>query len=314
MRFQQLRDKLTLVFGPYLGLMLVFLAGYGLLDAALLRWAPGFEPNEELRQLWVPLLLALGLVLWGLGKRIWLLAEPIGRQDPRLYLVVVAVATMGLSAYCLHNYLVARLHRLVVLDSPAQADAAHSGQYYQFRRLHQSARYGGSELETGTSNRGRDLDYELYVVTPMRASAADTGRPVTVWRTLHYHTSVASEASPAEREAAYQAFMKRTQRQFDETDAADTSPAYYQRLPNSSERDAYGRAARRTGLCPADSTQPLLLLAPAEEPYATRGSSWRHWLLGWVLGGAAVFFGLLLLPPLEAKRVAEWWSGAGNRE
>ena len=306
----ELPDKMTLIFWPYLRLIVVFLAVYGLLDGTLLMWAPAFEPPEELRKLLVPLLLAVLLVLVVLWPRLRLLRAGGGRNDPRVFLAILAMAVMGFGTNCLHNYLVSSIGRLEALDSPAAVFPDRpQALYYSFRHLYQTPRYVGVQSEISTSNKGRKLNFYLYVVTPMLASPTDTKRPATVWRALRYTEQISTNASDAEKESAYQIFARRSQTQFEEVDGAQTDFNYFQRLPNTRERDAYLRAARRTRLCPADTTQPLLILEPGEEIFARRGQKWAGWLLGWVAGGSLLFFIILLFSSLEIMEVNDFRAG-----
>jgi membrane associated rhomboid family serine protease len=311
--FTQFHTKLQLIFWPYLRLALLFLVGYGLADSALLAWAPTFEPPEELRKLLVPSLVAAVVTMLALWPRIRLLADNGKQNDPRWMMAMVAIAVMGCGASCLHGYLYAALNRQAVFASP-RAVPAHQppGAYYQFGHTVQTVRYAGAEAEFGTADKGRKFVFTLYVAVPLLASPADTLRPARVWQGLRYTGNIEASASPAEKEAAYQAFARRTQEQL--TQEKFLVPfGYYERLPNTTARRAYVKAARRTGLCPPDTLQPLLVLQPATEPFATHGRSAGYWLLGWLGGGSLLFFGLLLLPYLSGTAAAEFRAGQYER-
>jgi rhomboid protease GluP len=311
--FTQFHNKLKLIFWPYLRLAALFLVGYGLIDGALLAWAPTFEPPDELRKLLVPGLVAAVVVMLVLWPRIRLLADNGKQNDPRWMLAVVAVAVLACGANCLHGYLYAALNRQTVLDSPRAVPAGRPpGAYYQFGHTAPAARYAGADAEFGTSDKGRKFTFTLYVAVPLLVSPADTLRPVRVWQGLRYTGDIAADASPAEKEAAYKAFAQRTQEQLN-NEQFSVPFGYYERLPNTTARQAYVRAARRTGLCPPDTLQPLLVLQPATEPFAARGRSSGYWLLGWLGGGSALFFGLLLIPYLSDTAVQQFRAGQYER-
>ena len=302
------KDKLTLIFWPYLRLVLLFLLGYGVLDWALLRWWPAFEPSEELRKLGLPLLLSAVLVLLVLWPRLRLLEGADSRRDFRIWLAMLAVGVMGCAANCLHGYLADR-GSMTVLDSPGAVAAGQpQGHYYQFRHLSFNPRFRGGDVRFGSADKGRKLTFALYLSTPALGSPADTLHPVAVWLGRHYQDDISSSASATEKEAAYRAFIKRSEHQFQREDFSDPL-GYYVRLPNTEARESYLKAARGTGLCPADTTKALLVLQAADEPFAARGQSSIHWLLGWLLGGSILFFGLLLPPSLLTQRVLDFRAG-----
>lgn len=304
-----LQDKLKLIFWPYLRLTIVFLLAYGAVDLALLTWAPGFEPPEEVRKLGLPLLLAAVLLLVALWPRLRLLQGADEQRDLRWLLAVLAVGVMGCGASCLHGYLVASRSSLTVLASPAAVDVSKPLQrYYQFRNVFVTSRYGGGAVRSHTSDKGRKLNFELYISTPLLASAADTMRRVPVWLGVRYTDDISTSASETEKQQAYQAFIQRSEKLF-QAETFENPLGYYTRLPNTNERDAYVEAARRTGHCPADSTQALLVLQPGEEAFAKRGGSSATWLLGWVLGGSSLFLILLLIPPLNTSELLAFQSG-----
>lgn len=311
--FAQLKNKLSLIFWPYLRLAVLFLVGYGLVDGALLVWAPAFEPPDELRELVLPLLLAFVAVMFWLWPRIRLLVDNGKQNDPRWLMALVAVGVMGCGASCLHSYAQALVGHLQLFDSPATVPAAMApAAGYQFQHAYPAPRYAGAEAEFGTADKGRKFFFSLYVVVPLLASPADTLLPVRVWQGLHYTADISSNASEAEQKAAYEAFAKRTQEQLAQ-EKFEVPLGYYKRLPNTRERQTYLKAARRTGLCPTDSMYPLLVLQPATEAFAGRGRSSGYWLLGWLGGGSVGFLLLLLIPYLSDASVQQFRTGQHER-
>lgn len=296
--YQPFKDKLVLIFWPYLRIVFSFLLGYGLLDLVLLKWWPAFEPSEELRKLGVPLLLSVMLVLMLLWPRLRLLEGADSRRDFRIWLAMVAVSVMGCAANCLHGFLADSTGTMHVFDSPAAvAKGQEQGHYYQFRHVFFNPRYRGGDVRFGSASKGSKLTFKLYMSTPALGGPADTLQPVSVWLGRSYEGEISASASPSEKEAAFQAFIKRSERQFLLEDLVNPL-GYYTRLPNTEARESYLKAARHTGLCPADTARALLVLQAATEPFSDRGQSSFHWLLGWILGGTALFLGLLLPPAL----------------
>jgi hypothetical protein len=203
----------------------------------------------------------------------------------------------------LHEYLRASLGRLEALESPAALTNTHLGSYYRFQHKYQTSHYAGIEPQTSTLDKGRTLVFHLYVATPLFASPADAGRPAAIWQGLHYSAQVNDRASEADKKKAYQAFVRRTTSQFNQEKFA--APAgYYERIPNTDERAAYLRAARRIGL--SAPTGPLLLLRPGQAPLATLRRSSAYHLLGWLGGGMTLFFVVLLFPYLSATSAQEF--------
>ena len=298
--YTQLTDKLALIFWPYLRLTLLFLAGYGLLDGALLQWLPGFDPPSEFWKFLGPGVVAAALVLLLLWRRLRLLADAKGRGNLSVAMSIIAVVPMAFGTNYLHEYLRASLGRLVVLESPATTDTSHLlGTYYRFQHKYQTSRYAGIESQSNTSDKGRTLNFHLYVVTPLFASPADTGQPATFWQGLHYSAQISAHASEAEKKAAYQAFLRRTTTQFEQEEFANPTD-YYERIPNTNERAAYIRAARRTGPRPPNATSRLLILKPGQASLATLKRNSLCYLAGWVSGGTMLFLFVLFFPYLSA--------------
>jgi hypothetical protein len=297
--YAPLTDKLSLIFWPFLRLALFFWGGYALLDGALLHWLPGFDPPTDFWQLLGPGVLAAALLLWRLWPRLRLL-ETGKKEHTPLLLSIAAVATIAFGTSYLHDYLRAALGRFDTLDSPAALRPGSSpGTFYRFRHKYQAARYAGVEWQAYPIRKGRDLVLHLYVATPLLASPADTVVPATSWQGLHYSTEVSASASEADKQAAYQAFLKRTASQFREEDF--NAPAgYYARMPNSDERAAYLRAARRTRLPLPAASVPILVVQAGEVSLAALRQEALYYLACWLGGGTAVFFFLLLIGRLPA--------------
>ena len=146
--YAHLVNKLNLIFWPYVRLSILFLAGYGLLDGALLHWLPGFDPPADFWKFLGPGVIATVLVLWLIWPRLRLLDthKDKGRDIIPIALSMAAVATMALGTNYLHEYLRVSLGRLEVLDSPAALTGNHLlGTYYRFRHRYQTPRYAGVE-------------------------------------------------------------------------------------------------------------------------------------------------------------------------
>lgn len=295
----QLTNKLTLILWPYLRLTILFLSGYGLLDGTLLNWLPRFDPSNGFWTLLGPGVFAAALVLWLLWPRLHLLGKNQGEDKLPILLGMIAMLVMASGANSLHNYLRATLGRLEVLDSPATLTASHSlGTYYRFRRRYQTPRIAGIESQTITSDKGRNLVFHLYVATPLFASAADTKRPPAIWQGLHYSAQVSNQASHAQKEASYRAFLQHVSTQFSQ-ERFIAPFDYYERIPNTDERAAYVRAARSTGLYLPNTAHPLLLLQPTQMSIMAFKRSSLAQLASWLGGGTVLFFVVLLIPYLS---------------
>ncbi|MBF9143889.1 rhomboid family intramembrane serine protease [Hymenobacter properus] len=311
--YEPLKDKIELIFWPYLRLALLFLAAYGLLDWALLTWMPSFEPPEELWKLGLPLVVSAGAVAFLLWPRLRLLAEGPGNFDARLFLAMIALAVMTCGANCLHGYLAATRSKMVELASPASVDPTQPlGRYYRFRTEHTNARYAAAAVRMNTSNKGSRLNFHLYISTPLLASPADTLQRVPVWLGLHYTDDVRTSASDSEKEAAYRAFLQRSEKLF-RAEKFENPLGYYYRLGNTKERDAYVEAARRSALANTDTTKAVVVLQPGEETFALRGLDSAKWLMGWVGVGSGVFLALLLIPRLITMNVIEFRAGRSTQ-
>ncbi|MFC7668439.1 hypothetical protein ACFQT0_14445 [Hymenobacter humi] len=308
--YTQLKDKLQLIFWPYLRLMLLFLAVYGLLDWALLTWVPAFEPPETLWKLGLPLLVGTVVAVVWLWPRLRLLSEGRGRFDARVFLALITLAVMACGAACLHGYLVSSKGKLVVLASSASVNPTQTFErHYRFRTEYIHGKYGEWVVKTKTVNKGRQLNFDLYLSVPVLASPADTLRRTPVWLGVHYADNIPTGASYRENEAALQAFVKRSESHFKAEKFENNYRGYYTRLGNTDERDAYVEAARRTGFATSDNTQALLVLQPGDEPFATRGNDSAVLLVGCVGIGSILFLLLLMIPNTRSWRVNEFRAG-----
>ena len=129
-----------------------------------------------------------------------------------------------------------------------------------------------------------------------------------VWMGVHYSDDISTQTSAAEKEAAFQAFIKRSESLF-KAEKFENPLGYYSRLGNTDERQAYVEAARRTGFATADTTQVLMVLQPGDETFALRGNDSARWLMGWVGIGSCLFLILLMITSTLSRRVSEFRAG-----
>lgn len=157
-----LKDKLRVIYLPFLWGSIGLLVFYTLLHWLLFIQLELFHPKEEYTNFFFPAILCV-LFLLLYRERIKLFA----RKDWHDFLMVVCILALLAPQIVTQSYLTKQQGRLVEIDTPDQIDAEKQVKYYKVHDSHISKSDVGAYLTRTNANRqGSEINITVYLVAP----------------------------------------------------------------------------------------------------------------------------------------------------
>lgn len=170
-------QKLRLIYVPFLVMAIGVIAGYSFLNWLVFIKFHILSLNESVVNLWVPLLIAwIPGLLW-MQRRIKLLRLKRQKGDlPFLYLLVACFA-IGISTVVAQSYLQTASGKLTALPDINSIEKQPATKYYTLKWFYVDKVHSGAKAILSTSGKQDEyLNMDLYFVSPILASPADTSR------------------------------------------------------------------------------------------------------------------------------------------
>jgi membrane associated rhomboid family serine protease len=295
-------SKLVHIFLPLLLLAVVFITLYSLANWLLV--ASGLLPlDQELANLWLPMLLSAILVGTLIAPRLRILKLSEKRNVPFLY-QIFAAAVLFVPTCCAQYYVTTASGKLTHVKSADMVFSAPRTKYYAADTIcldRQNALVRNVNEVTGRNN--ENLELKIYVLTP---PCADAGRPV--WIGFIYHDTISNSESNELKESQYNDFLKRSQAEFDTFDPK--SVRYLEALGPSADRRNFEKAVSKTGATPKSSP---IILVPHQDAFESRNGETLPWTFYSFGIFAGVFLMMILIPSVDQQALADARNQGGER-
>lgn len=295
--------KLRLLFLPFILWAVSFISVYTFLHWLLIIKTELITLHEGTIEFGLPVAFTGLFILLFLRKRINMLILKTKNGDlPFLYMIVACIA-LSAPVIITQNYVITATGSLTDLHSIAGIDEQNKTKYYTLQNYFIDKR--GFLLSPSSETSGKhnqNLNFYLHAVIPILESEADTThhKPVIAWLGVQFSEQVSNRMSSAEKEAAYQKFLKDTWREYTTKDLQQFE--YLDRIGSSSDLDKYKQAFRKSSYSLASSEEPVIL-EPVHEPYAARNGNKLFWIFtSWGIG-AAVWLLMISIPKLNMPKV-----------
>ena len=279
----------------------------------LFRWlfAIRFEIitfHEEVWTLWLPLALPWIPVLIWLRPRFWILTFKNDHDNGRFFFQVIAVGTICACLFISQRYLTTATGKLQVLPDITEIDRVEKARYYQIDNFSVATDTGGSFANMRVSGKRRQyLNIDLYFVRPIiqRGRKVSMDTPPKHWYGVKFHEQINNKLDVTEKEKAYEAFYADCVQKMERYPFRTV--AYFERIPNSEDREHYLHAVQRCIFQSADTGH--IVLIPVLDTFEDRNGNSFGWIFGSLGIGLAVFLLALIWPGYSEKERKRFLSG-----
>jgi len=289
----EFRFKCFRLFFPVIGLAVGLAVAYSLVNWLLVAGTGYLPLDEQLVDDWLPLGIAIILVIVWVGPAIKKLRFKSRRRSAAWYIAIAAVAAPVIFT---QNYVVRASGTLTHVADAAQIASGATTKYYSAGAI--CIDHGNALAETlfeGGASRNETLLFHIYIAAPLCGEDIRAPGQKTVWIGLVFSESVDGRLSVADTEDRYQQFAKRTEHDFNRQNGAHYR--FYERAPINAERRSLVKALAKGGI----SADNAILLIPHTEPFEQRTGHWLKWVFVSLGVGALAWLAMIAIPAADTE-------------
>jgi membrane associated rhomboid family serine protease len=222
-----------------------------------------------------------------------------------------AVLAIGIPAFIAQEYLSTATGKLTRLENIGQIQKQPPTKYYTLTKYYVDKAHPGIHPKVTISGKhNQDFNMYLYFVLPILTSPADTASGnCLAWYGIKYQKRISTPGDKQERMAAYEAFARESQEDFDQQDVGQF--VYLIRLGNTDDRKGYAAAIKSSQ--PDNANASTTILLPVNEPFDNRNGHKLAWIFGSLAIGATFWLLMVLIPRLDEDEVQQSKSGKETR-
>lgn len=327
---QRLAEKHKLLFFPVLLIAVLWLLLYSCLHWAIIIVPAVTAIPDDTVNVWVPLIApAIPIFIW-VRPRLKLLKieNKKGRLD-FLYMFICTVIIGGPAAITQH-YLQTVTGKLTALPSITNISTASGTKYYSIQDYYADKSLAKTWYITEIIGKGRgSIKLKLYFVTPLEdvadepvkittnvntAGFADTPKKVIqfatparpklyAWLCIYYDTIISNNKDKRLNNAAEDGFYYSTYDKFKRTNFRKT--VYFDRIGYTNKRNGYLKAIYGKNFT-GENIKGTILLEPTFTAFKDRNGHYGAWAAGVFCIGMVLWFLIILLPEMDAEKLAQY--------
>jgi membrane associated rhomboid family serine protease len=293
----EFRFRCFSLFLPVVGSVVGLAFAYSLVNWFLVAGTGYLPLDEQLVDDWLPLAIAVVLVIARIAPAINKLRFNSKRNGPALY-VSAAIAVIAIPTIVAQNYVVRASGTLTHVADATQIASRAASKYYTADTI--CLDHGNALVQTAfetVGSRNDTLVFHIYAAAPLCGEDIRGSRQKTVWIGVAFREGVNNRLSVADKQAKFQEFANRSQQEFNLQDGSHYR--YYQVAPRSAERrNLISALAKRA------SADNAIFLIPHAEPFEQRTGSWLEWTFISLGIGALTWLAMVAFPKIDAKKFA----------
>jgi membrane associated rhomboid family serine protease len=266
---------------------------YSLSDWLLVSGTGLIQLDEDIADIWLPLIVGGLLVAFFIAPRLKVLALSKKRNIPFLFQFIAFVAIAGPTILA-QSYIQIEAGKVGHVPSLDAIGTAGQSKYYfaDFVCLDRQ-RAVATPIAQVTGKHNESLDVTLYVDAPVCERGLLGAEEQHVWVGLKYRDTIDNRISDAAKGKAYEAFAARSQSTFFSIDAAKYR--FFERVGINADRRGFENALRKHGI----ETQSATILIPHMEPFSERAGNRLQWFVRSLLFGFGIWFLIVMFSPVN---------------
>lgn len=299
-----LKEKLKLVYLPYLVIAICFVGLYTFLNWLLFIKTDFINLKEDIVNLWLPFALPWIPVLLWLRPRIKLFKfknenASFGYQ----FLAAMAIAFPTIVA---QEYLMTATGKLTQLDSIAQYEKKELTKYYSLNKYFiDKKNVGIVNTATVSGKHNEDLNVLVYVAMPILNSPVDSIKgECSFFLGKKYSKRISNRLSDDEKNDKFKTFAEESQAQFDTANFQNF--VYLEKIGRNDDHTEFDRALKKSSY--VRYNDPVVFTAH-NDPFENRNGGKFGWIFKAFGIGAVVWFIFLLFPKFDEPSLKKFRKG-----
>lgn len=304
-----LKEKLRLLFLPFVLIAICFVGLYTFLNWLLFIKTDFIPLKEDIIHIWLPFALPWIPVLIWLRPRIKLLAfkndnASFGYQ----FLAAMAIAFPTIVA---QEYLSTATGKLTKLDIINQFEKKEVTKYYSLDKYFiDKDNIGIINTATVSGKHNEDLNLFVYVALPILSNPDDSIKgECSYFLGKKYSKRISNRLSDTEKEDKFKAFTEECQAQFDTTNFQNF--VYLEKIGRNDDHTEFDRAIKKSRY--VRYNEPTIFIAH-NDPFENRNGGKFGWILKAFGIGFAVWFIFLLFPKFNEASLKKFKKGVKPKD
>lgn len=294
-----MKDKLRIIFRPYLIALILFLLGYTFLNWLLVINLEIFSFPENVINIILPIIIGGLIAVFFIRPKFKALNLKTKKVNwPDFYTFITAV-TIIIPVIIAQHYIITATGKLTQLQSINEIYKAAPTKYYRVNNFYiDSANKSVRKYISVSGKRNRNYNMDIYIVVPVLRSIRDTSivKPYA-WLGFNYHKQISNRLSYEEKQSIYQDFYMNSLINFSNTNLSSFN--YFDRIGNNTDRDQYRIATRKNDKYEGSYT----ILTGVYEPFSERNGKKLFWIIFSSLIGSLVILTLIAIPKTNSVQL-----------
>lgn len=294
-----MKDKLRIIFGPYIIGLSALTVGYTFLHWLFIIELRLFSVKEVITNVVIPMILS-AIVAWViLRPKLKILNLKTKKGSWIEFYSVLGWISLMIPMFIAQEYIITGTGKLSQLKSIDEISYVAPTKYYTLKSYYIDKSNSGTHSTFDVSGKyNSNFNMHIYMVMPIFESINDTttNRPMA-WLGVEYNKQISNKLDHEEKESIYQKFYRDSKANFERKNVSKFK--YLDRIGNTDERDGYRIATRKTQKYEGGNT----ILVGINEPFEARNGKKLPWLLGSSIIGSLVFLIMILIPKIDTHHL-----------
>ncbi len=301
---KNLKQKIFLIFIPFLIIAAGFIGGYTLLNWLLFVRNDYHPFREDIISIWLPFLLPWVPIFIWLKPRLKLLR--ITKENASFAFQFIASFTIAIPTMLAQNWLDTASGELTKLDCISEIQEKKLTKYYALENYYIDKTNIGTYSTADVSGKySSDLNFRIYIVMPVQCKAADTIKgESSFFLGTKYIKTISNRLSDEEKQEHFKTFAEISQLDFDNSSFQNFE--YLERTGNSIDGEGYSEAMKK---CKLVSHHDPIAFIEHKDQFSERSGSSFGWIFKSFGIGLVVWFIMLLIPKLHLANVRKLEKG-----
>ena len=295
-----MKDKLNIIFIPFLLTLIGLTVGYTLLHWLLFIKLNLFSLKEGVINFAIPIILT-GLITWfylSPKLKILNLKSKHGKDWPFFY-SIIAWFVLTIPLVIAQAYIITATGKLTELNSIKEINNYPPTKYYTLKTYYIDKHAIGAHAtfeEIGKHN--EKFRMNLYFAMPVFENESDTltSEPLG-WVGIKYSNTISNWLSDVEKETSYQYFANASYQAFENKNVSWFM--YLDRIGNSEDRDGFIEAIKQNPVFKPNKT----IFVEVSEPFEARNGNKLQWIFFSATIGSLLWLIMLIRPKIDQKQL-----------
>ncbi|SFN18820.1 Membrane associated serine protease, rhomboid family [Chitinophaga sp. YR627] len=294
-----MKDKLNIIFKPYLVILLGLTIGYTFLHWLLVIRLGLLQLKEGVTHFGIPAgLTAVAAWIYLRGKFSILSLSSSGRSNLKDLYCMLTWLFLAMPVIIAQYYISTATGKLTQLNTIGEINKVPLTKYYALKTSYIGKKVVGIHPAFSVSGR-QDVNYsmQLFVVVPILESEKDTSsKEPAAWLGIRYNKTISNRLDNNEKETKYQEFVSESEVDFEKKDLS--AFVYLERMGTDNFEEGYINAIKSNPVYKPNG----VVLRGVNKPFAERNGQTLLWLIIAALIGAVSMFGLLAISVLDERQ------------